>query len=414
MSTLEPDPLLFHRDGLRNYLQDRLVAARTTIEDWDPDRLLQTPDHDLVQEITEHYSVECPIPVRAEIQALPTEDGHSHFRDGFGDQVRQRIIVRRYVIPFTGDADVFAWQASTFTHNPPRAKVTAHPSGGGELQISLQALQGQNADANQIRQAVHAELDKIDRHLEWARGDIAAYTRDLATISAGVATRKAEVLRERDLEAAIGFPVRRRADANRYVVPVRRKTIKATTPPRTAQPFTPEPVLGDDDYEAALTVLTSSRNALERTPSMTKTLTEEKIRDLLLVNLNAQFEGAAAGEVFNGSGKTDILIREKDRNIFIAECKIWKGPKTISDALDQLLGYLVWRDTKAAMLLFIRSGKPTEIMEKSLATIEAHSNYKRTLRRGPDGERSDFVVHANGDQARDIRLAFLPFVLPSE
>ena len=38
--------------------------------------------------------------------------------------------------------------------------------------------------------------------------------------------------------------------------------------------------------------------------------------------LNAQFEGKAAGEVFNGQGKTDILIREGGRNAFIAECKV--------------------------------------------------------------------------------------------
>ncbi len=46
-------------------------------------------------------------------------------------------------------------------------------------------------------------------------------------------------------------------------------------------------------------MLRNARNALERTPSMTANLDEEKIRDLLLVLLNAQFEGAAAGEVFN-------------------------------------------------------------------------------------------------------------------
>jgi hypothetical protein len=36
-----------------------------------------------------------------------------------------------------------------------------------------------------------------------------------------------------------------------------------------------------------------------------------------------QFEGKAAGEVFNCTGKTDILVREGDRNVFIGECKIF-------------------------------------------------------------------------------------------
>jgi hypothetical protein len=169
--------------------------------------------------------------------------------------------------------------------------------------------------------------------------------------------------------------------------------------------------LPEAQYEQALAVLRNARNALERTPSMTSHLDEEKIRDLLLVLLNAQFEGAASGEVFNAAGKTDILIRADDRNVFIAECKIWKGPKTIRDALGQLLSYLTWRDTKAALLLFIRSGEPTTIISKSIAEIEGHANYKRAGGSGQDGERHDYVLYANGDPNREIRLAFLPFAL---
>jgi hypothetical protein len=169
--------------------------------------------------------------------------------------------------------------------------------------------------------------------------------------------------------------------------------------------------LGDDDYAEVIRVLTSGRDSLERTPSMTNTLTEEKIRDLLLFNLNAVFQGAAAGEVFNGEGKTDILIRENGRNIFIGECKIWDGQKTVADGLDQLLGYLVWRDTRAALILFIREGKASEIIEKSIGAIEEHRCHMRTVRKTADSN-SDFVFHALEDDGREIRLAFMPFILP--
>jgi len=47
-------------------------------------------------------------------------------------------------------------------------------------------------------------------------------------------------------------------------------------------------------------------------------------------------------------GKTDILTRVEDRNAFIAECKFWMGEKAFLAALDQLLSYLSWRDTKTA------------------------------------------------------------------
>jgi hypothetical protein len=112
-----------------------------------------------------------------------------------------------------------------------------------------------------------------------------------------------------------GFPIRRRPDANSYSVPIKRRKLQPVRPPRrpARAPFRPEPVMAHADYEAALAVLRNSRNALERNRSTLEKLTEEQIRDLLLINLNAQFEGTAAGEVFNGYGKTDILIRVEDR-----------------------------------------------------------------------------------------------------
>jgi hypothetical protein len=131
----------------------------------------------------------------------------------------------------------------------------------------------------------------------------------------------------------------------------------------------------------------------------------------LLVNLNAHFEGAAAGELFNGEGKTDILIRVEDRNVFIGECKIWDGVTSLQQALNQIFRYLVWRDTKAAILLFIRNRDVTAVIAKAIAAIEQHPHHKR---RGPESndDQIDFVMHATGDPQREIHLALLPFALP--
>jgi hypothetical protein len=269
-----------------------------------------------------------------------------------------------------------------------------------------------SASPDAIKTFFDGRLDTIEQHLSWARADIGRYNANLRTlVRSGFTQRKARLLADRKLEASLGYPVRERPDASRYSVPVTRRKVDTPRRPIASGPFQPEPVLPDKQYEQALEVLRNARNALERTPSMTAHLDEEKIRDLLLVFLNAQFEGDAVGEVFNAAGKTDILIRVGDRNVFIAECKIWKGPKTIRDALEQLLSYLTWRDTKAALLVFIRSGQPAAIISKAITEIEGHPNYKRTPGTGEDGERYDFVLHANGDPNREIRLAFLPFAL---
>jgi len=65
---------------------------------------------------------------------------------------------------------------------------------------------------------------------------------------------------------------------------------------------------------------------------------EEDLRWQILVMLNSHYEGRATGETFNCQGKTDVLIRDGDRNVFIAECALWKGEAYLTEKIDQILG----------------------------------------------------------------------------
>ena len=267
-------------------------------------------------------------------------------------------------------------------------------------------------------------LDKIEQQLERTRGAIQDHNQRMARqLAAAVARRRAKLEEDRLLGTSIGYPIKKRPDADSYSVPLtRRKLTLGRSAHRSEGPnaYVPEPAIDDADYEAVLTVLKNARNALERSPSMSSKLEEPEIRDLLLVSLNAQFEGKAAGEVFNCTGRSDILVREGDRNVFIGECKIY-DPKLgtqgmdalVTGALNQLLCYLVWRDTKAALVLFIRDTDVSDAIRKALAAIGRHPNY---LRHGSVSteERHDFVLHANDDKNREIRLAFLPFLIATK
>ena len=99
--------------------------------------------------------------------------------------------------------------------------------------------------------------------------------------------------------------------------------------------YKPEPTLAMDEYEHILEILKSMAVVIERSPSSFSTLDEEAIRTHFLLQLNGHYEGSATGETFNSVGKTDILIRVENKNIFIAECKFWRGPKGFSDAIKQ-------------------------------------------------------------------------------
>jgi len=129
------------------------------------------------------------------------------------------------------------------------------------------------------------------------------------------------------------------------------------------------------------------------------------------VQLNGQFEGSASGETFNSQGKTDILIREGNRNVFIAECKFWRGPKSYANTIDQVLSYLSWRDTKAAILVLFRDEKFTSMLADAQETVQAHSNFDGGL--VPYGEAGFRCgLRQADDPERKLVLTTLAFHIP--
>jgi hypothetical protein len=56
-------------------------------------------------------------------------------------------------------------------------------------------------------------------------------------------------------------------------------------------------------------------------------MSEENRRQTIVGTLNTHCQGRASAEAFNYQGKTNILIRYEDRNLFICECKFWTGPE---------------------------------------------------------------------------------------
>jgi hypothetical protein len=392
---------------LASELRDRQQRVHHQLMTWTPDELLSWSDEDVVAVLKSVALVECPVLNRSAAYMLDTKEEVHKFRV-FDDLVDRVVTIFTLMVPFTGDEQVFHLKASTYTLCPPEFKT-----GSDRLWLTYVTDGIRQPTEEEIRKDFDSQLDEIERHLEFARNDIRPFQFQIEQQLPGlVAQRRAKLLKDRQLNANIGFPVRRRNDADTYAVPIRRAAIPVRSTPAAGRgsQFEPEPAIADGDYEAALKVLLNMRNALERNPSTAQKMNEEEIRNLLLVGLNAQFEGDAAGEVFNCTGKTDILIRAGDRNVFIGECKIYKGPKTITAALDQLLGYLTWRDTKAALLLFIRDGDVTSIIDKAVAMLEEHPNFKRAGAIRTE-DRVDVVVHANGDPAREIRLALLPFLV---
>ncbi|MFC4945840.1 hypothetical protein [Pseudonocardia sp. GCM10023141] len=400
--------ILFRGTGLEDYLQDLRAQAARHLETRDIDRLLATPEAEVIEGYEAELTIECPQLLIDQGWSDPIKEVERSFPPLNAGLDPAKITWIRmssitFHVPFTGNWEVFDLSPTESDDEElPRAFI-----GDNTVQI---IWQGNGHDHVAVDAHCHEQLRRINTCLDLCKPAIDDHHQIVGTeIPRLLTIRREKLLADRQMQARLSFKLRSRPDANTHAVPIQRRQLAAKpTPP--VEPFRPELVLESRDYEAALDVLRHSRNALERSPSLASKLGEEHIRDLLLINLNAQFEGAAAGEVFNSHGKTDILIRAQDRNVFIGECKIWRGPKTVKEALGQLLSYMVWRDTKAALILFIKDGDVTTIIKKAVNQIEAHPNFKRRGQTNTD-ERVDFVMLPDEDPAREIHLAFLPFLI---
>ena len=182
-------------------------------------------------------------------------------------------------------------------------------------------------------------------------------------------------------------------------------------PPASTAPYEPEPTLSNDDYEHILSVTTNMALVMERSPSAFAEMDEEALRSHFLVQLNGHYQGQATGETFNYEGKTDILIRANGKNIFIAECKYWDGAKKFIETIDQLLGYVSWRDTKTAIIIFNRNRNFSQVLGAIPDSVRAHPNFKKDVDDNGEG-RSRHVFAHRDDKNRELTLTVMAFDVP--
>ena len=392
-------------------LEGQKQAMLDEVASIDGNRLLNTSDDDLCAYFVKKYRLHPPVLLedkavvdQQETQIDVSQDPNRYIRDRsrpfYVNGTRVTI-----EIPFEGDANFFKVQASTSTYSPPVADID-----GNILSLSVA---GTNLTSEGTKSQFDRTLHEIREHLSWIQNDVKPFNERLESLAReAIEVRRQKLLGDQNLVASLGFPLKRRDDApTTYVAPeVRRKAIPEL-PKASSTPFEPEPALEIENYEHILKVASGMVQVMERSPSAFRDMKEEDLRTHFLVQLNGHYEGNATGETFNYCGKTDILIRVQDRNIFIAECKFWSGPKGLLETIDQILGYANWRDTKTAILLFNRNKNFSRVLEEIPGIVKSHPKCKRQLKYVPEtGFR--FTLGHRDDENRELLLTILAFDVP--
>ena len=405
------DGLLFYGGGqLSNLVYAYQKKLSEEIHETDRNTILQASLNDLAAHFVSKYFLDVPRLRREEAHVLDPQDTKidvSHDRTRYFREPGPYYVpgtLFTLVVPFDGDPDLFALQPSTFSMSGIRGRVQ-----NGALVFQHQRL---DQDGAAVKGDFDSRLGQVESHLETQRRDVQEWNSKLSeTVRTLIEARKKKILDSLNLTESLGYPLKRRS-AETYPVPVARKRVVIQMPTATNASYVPEPALAMQVYEDILQVVSSLSVMMERSPSAFASMGEEHLRDHILVILNGQFEGQASGETFNRSGKTDILIREKNRNLFIAECKFWDGPKSLTGAIDQVLSYTCWRDTKVAVIVFNRRKDISSVLAAVPKTATEHPCCKRQLEYKAEGGFR-FVFGQKDDRNRELLLTVLVFDVPS-
>jgi hypothetical protein len=397
--------ILFYKADINAVTDTQLRNATSEIQQIDPDRLLNTPVDDLIAYITTKYRIEVPVLHRERAALDEPQETFIQIND-YGREIGVPATLVTLTVPFEGEKDMFFVRPSTYDTAPPRAAVD-----GNTVVLRLTV---RNSEQGQVKQTLNSALDDIERYLGWQRSTIDGFNANIpGHAKQAIEARRERLLRDRNLVSGLGFAVKPRANAPMtYAAPQVRRKIEPRLPAAPSTLFRPEPVLQEAHYQHILNVIDKMSLVMERSPTAFAEMGEENIRQHYLVQLNGHFEGAATGETFNHQGKTDILIRAEGKNIFIAECKFWRGEKQFVGTVDQILSYLSWRDTKAAIILFNRNKGFSQVLAKITEALAEHPHRKQ----GPKDEsetRFRYVFGNPSDHSREIILTVVAFDVPT-
>lgn len=418
---------LFGDASLSDWLRDRQLHLKKLILGASEQDLLNRDVDEWGAELAERFHVERGQLVANDRYLADEGEAQIDVSGDFGRAIRDHttptyIAGRRVVlhVPYIGNPTLLRLRAQRFTTNPPRAVIAA-----GEITVAYEFPSDKRPD---LKGEADRLVEQVNDHLEWQAGEIKAYNSQLKQFAEQViGQRRERILADRQYLDDLGLPVRKRGDApSTFAAPgiARRPSpVSTRSVPAGRQVPRPEPTLVKDFYEHILGVVRSMARAMERTPGDYASWDEEQLRDSLLVMLNTHYQGQATGETFNKEGKTDILVRVEDRNVFVGECKWWSGPAAFAgadagdggdrSAVDQLLGYTTWRDAKLALVMFVGNKGIDQVIARAREALSIHPAFESWTEGADEGELLARVrLPGQGDRRADLAVVFVHLPRP--
>lgn len=408
---------LFADERLDDALNSTLQAASTEVDKIPEERFLGTSDDDVFNFI---YDTVITRPLELHVDRIEMVRSESEVdvskipgRNVFDREgpIMERSARFTVSIPFSGDAWLWKFTPRTRTNEKPIGRViSSESSGGGIVQLVINKPMSDVGDGESIRREIDNGVAHLSQYIQYQVGDISSHDQRLRiSIWKYINNRRSRLGKLEDITKLLNIPLKRSQNAP-SVSPLRIKR-RLVKPLPSSKSQMPEHGIREEDYLHILKVIRHEGRSFETIPQTLAGLEEEDLRNLIVAHLNTHYEGDATGETFRRHGKTDIRIEFDNRSAFVAECKVWHGSKELSSSIDQILGYVTWRDYKSSLIIFNKQVAGfTGIQEKIPSVFKEHSKFLRQESSDQSGEWR-FAVQSSDDEQQQVTIHVFLFDL---
>lgn len=404
--------ILFYRNSLSDILRAQIVLVTKEVDSISTDQFIANSNEQIIDHVFSKMAITPLILFRDQMSLSEPVEATAKRRDPFERGFFEVHVIRAVLsIPYSGESDLWKMQPSSFTTTFPRGDYSSQRGNdqAGILQFTLEFTQAEYK-SEAIQNEIDRNLELIEKYLGWIKRDIDSNNPQLLSeINQRVTQRRERLGIIQSVTKTLNIPIFPREGAPSLTpLPLQKKIIP---PLASKNNKSQEYTIPSQEYENIINVIRHEGSSYERTPVTFAKHDEEELRDILLAHLNGHYYGQANGEVFRKKGKTDICIEFENRAAFVAECKLWKGEQKVAEAVNQLLGYLTWRDCKTSLIIFNKDVAGfKQIQEKIPEVLQHLPNFAREEKTENSGEWR-MVFRSSEDAERLITVHIFLFNL---
>lgn len=361
---------LFENETTSNYFQSIKSQIEKEISQLKNEQIFEVDLKELEEYYISHYFIEKLeiLKDNIDIEVIETNIRERNpFYHGYSDLEPEYYNIDGYKIIFSilfdGNESLLYLRPSSFylSRFPMDRVISPDTSNYGKLIFSLKYKKNSINDVDNLNDFLSKEFNReiktyyetIDRiNLE-----IKKFNSSLPSIiETNLKKRQKKVNEYFNIRKKLSLPLKLNPYApNTKPIPLKKIRTKKEYPSKKKMENDYE--ISDNDYNNINSIISLSCISIEKSARTFYKLQEEELRDVILSNLNTHYQGNATGETFNKTGKTDIYIPFENKAAYIAECKIWHGKKKFEEAINQLCGYVTWRDSKTSLIIFNKENK---------------------------------------------------------